>query len=369
MVADMMPLNIIENKYLISKGLDNINNPFIKGMLIKNEFYLKGQLDPHGVSFCIAPAVNAVARVGTLQERHIMFEAMLDFCAYDMVASTKRGCSGQQETKVEQACRNCTNIRNRQNKDRDISLEQAERLIQKYNLLDNPVLIIEFDQVEVNENLTGLIANQLASKYNRPTLVLNNVEVLNEDKTTALFKRGSARNAKGTKFSNFQGFLLDSNLVEYAAGHDNALGVSIPANNMIAFKQYCKDNLNENDFMPIYNVDLEIDATLIDGLDILSVGDLKSLWGEGVEEPLIAVKNLKINASNLDFLKGTTIKIIPTGRNDNLSYIMFKVDESIYDLLYSEYGLVTINLVGTCARNSYDGQPQIIIKDFEVVNK
>ena len=36
-VADMMPLNNFETKHLIFKGLDNINNPFLKGMLIKKE--------------------------------------------------------------------------------------------------------------------------------------------------------------------------------------------------------------------------------------------------------------------------------------------------------------------------------------------
>lgn len=368
MVADMVALNNYENKHLISKGLNNISNPFIQGMVIKNEFYLKGQLDPHGISFCIAPAINAVARVGSPKERHLMFEAMLEFCAYDVIPSTKRGCSGQQETKVEQACRNCTNIRNRQNKDRDHSLEVAERLILKNNLLSNPVLIIEFAE-SVNENLTGLIANQLASKYNRPTLVLNHVIVEDiESKTIQEFWRGSGRNVKGTKFSNFQKFLLDSGLTEFSAGHDNALGVSIPKENMKEFKQYCKSNLREEDFLPIYRVDMEIDANLLSGLDVLSLGDLKHLWGEGIEEPVIAIRNLHINASMLDFLKGTTIKITPN-RNDGLSYMLFKTDEMVYDALYSEYGLITINLVGTCARNDYNNQPQIIIKDFEIVKK
>ena len=96
-----MPLNNFETKELITQGLNNINNPFLKGMMIKNEFYLKGILTPHGVSFSIAPAVNAIARVGSLPERRILFESMLEWCAYDQVPSTKRGCGGQFETKVE----------------------------------------------------------------------------------------------------------------------------------------------------------------------------------------------------------------------------------------------------------------------------
>lgn len=362
MIADMMPLNNYETRYFIYSGLSNINNPFLKGMLIKNEFYLKGKLNPHGVSFCIAPAVNAVARVGTMEERKILIDSMIEFTAYDLVFSTKRGASGTQETKVEQSCRNCTNIRNRQNRDRDNSLTIADKKIIEDNLLNNPVLIIQFKEI-VNENLTGLVANQLASKYNRPTLVLN--QIYEDGK---IYWQGSARNAKGTKFENFQQFLLESELVTFAAGHDNAFGSRIPNENMETFKNYCKTNLNEKDFVPLYYVDFIYDAEKINGLDILSLGDLSDLWGEGIEEPQILVKNIKVNSSNLELLKNNTIKI-STNRDDNLSYILFKAEEGLYESLYSTYGLTTINIIGTCARNSYNGQPQIIIKDFEIVKK
>ena len=239
----------------------------------------------------------------------------------------------------------------------------TEKLIKEQNLLKNPVLIIQFEHSSVNENLTGLIANQIAAKYNRPTLILNEVYV-----DGARYWRGSGRNVKGTKFANFQQFLMDSHLVEYAAGHDNALGVSIYDIQMPAFKNYCATHVDESQFAPVYKVDLEFDAGEIDGLDILSLGDLKPIWGEGVEEPKIFVKNLKVNTSNLDLLKGSTIKITPVNREDNLSYIMFKAEEGVYDMLNTN-GVITLNIVGTCARNDYNGQPQIIIQDFEITQR
>jgi single-stranded DNA-specific DHH superfamily exonuclease len=156
--------------------------------------------------------------------------------------------------------------------------------------------------------------------------------------------------------------------VQYAAGHDNALGVSIYDIEMNQFKDYCTSHLNESQFAPIYHVDLEFEAGEIDGADILSIGDLKSIWGEGVEEPKIFVKNLKVNASNIDLLKGSTIKITPVNRDDNLSYIMFKAQEGVYDMLNTE-GVITLNVVGTCARNDYNNSPQIIIQDFEITQR
>ena len=290
-VADMMPLNNFETKHLIFKGLENINNPFLKGMLIKNEFYLKGKLTPHGISFTIAPAVNTVTRVGTLEERQILFESMLDYRAYDLVPSTKRGCKGQEETKVEQACRNCTNIRNRQNKERDTGLEKIDQIIEQNNLLDNPILIVELcAAIAPNPNITGLIANQVAAKYNRPTLIL----LEKFDENGVKFWSGSGRNIKGTNFDNLQQFLLDSDLMELAQGHDNALGVSISDANLLQLKEYCKNNLDESQFNPVYNIDFIYDAQFISGYDILSIGDLKDIWGQEMEEPKILVKNLKI---------------------------------------------------------------------------
>ena len=64
----------------------------------------------------------------------------------ELIPSTKRGAKGTYETRVEQACRTCKNIKNRQNKTRDASLELIENIIQEENLLENPVLIIQLDE-------------------------------------------------------------------------------------------------------------------------------------------------------------------------------------------------------------------------------
>jgi len=49
---------------------------------------------PFGISFYIAPYINATIRIGTLDEKMILFESMLDFKAYELIPSTKRGCKG-----------------------------------------------------------------------------------------------------------------------------------------------------------------------------------------------------------------------------------------------------------------------------------
>jgi single-stranded-DNA-specific exonuclease len=82
-------------------------------MVAKNAFSIGGAVTTFGVSFYIAPYINAVTRSGDMEEKVVLFEAMLDFRAYEQIPSTKRGCKGELESRVEQACRNCVNIKNR----------------------------------------------------------------------------------------------------------------------------------------------------------------------------------------------------------------------------------------------------------------
>lgn len=123
MIADMMDLRDFETKHLITRGLEHIRNPYFHGMIKKNEFSLRDGLTPIGIAFYIAPYINATIRMGTQDEKLMLFEAMLDFRGYEQISSTKRGCKGQLETRVEQACRNSVNIKSRQTKARDNMLE------------------------------------------------------------------------------------------------------------------------------------------------------------------------------------------------------------------------------------------------------
>lgn len=223
LVADMMDLREYETKHLINKGLKNITNPYFKGMTIKNEYSLGGKVTPFRVAFYIAPYVNAVTRSGTMDEKIVLFESMLEFKAYEMIPSIKRGHKpGEMETRVEQACRNCTNIKNRQTKTRDASLEIIEQIIEEQNLLDNKILLIKLGEAQ-RTTLGGLIANQLMSIYQRPVLILNSTEheILDEQGKvvdTEIWWEGSGRGPNVPGLEDCRAFYESSGLVEYGQG-------------------------------------------------------------------------------------------------------------------------------------------------------
>ena len=218
-VADMMDLRDFETRELIYLGTQQLNNPFIKAFSKAQEYSLKGELTPFGIAFYIAPYINATIRVGTIEEKILLFESMLDFRAYEQIPSTKRGCKGQFETRVEQACRVCKNVKNRQEKLVDASLSMIQTLIKENNLLDLPVIIIQLND-PVDENLTGLIANKIMSSYMRPVLILNRRIEINEETGEVLVDKwtGSGRNATYSTLENFREFIENSGAVEFAQG-------------------------------------------------------------------------------------------------------------------------------------------------------
>lgn len=367
LVADMMDVRDFETRRLIDKGLQQIRNPYFRGAIDKDQFHFTNEITPIGVAFYIAPLINATTRVGTQEEKLMLFESMLDFRGYELVPSTKRGCKGQAETRVEQACRNCTNIKSRQTKIRDNSLERIEQIIVNQNLLSNKILIVQLDDLITDRNLTGLIANQLMSEYQRPVLILNRIE--NEDGTITW--EGSGRGYDKSRLKDFRGFLENNKYVMYAEGHANAFGVGIKDEDISAFIASTNSALDGFDFTPIYNVDFIYKSDELTPDEVIDIAGLKSLWGQGVEEAEIAVEGIKVHKDNIRILspdKNPTLKImLPNGIN----FMKFRSSEEEYDKLYSELGYVTINIVGECERNIWNNKisPQIMIKDYEIVDR
>lgn len=93
-VADVMDLRDYETRHIIEMGMSYQRNPFIREMMKKQDFKINGVLNPFNIGFYIAPFVNAINRSGTLEERILLFESMLEFKAYEQIPSTKRGCKG-----------------------------------------------------------------------------------------------------------------------------------------------------------------------------------------------------------------------------------------------------------------------------------
>lgn len=143
LISDMASVLTLENRYIIKTGLNNPYNFFFKILIDKQSFSLGKQLTPIGISFYIAPLINALIRVGTMKEKENLFLAFID--GHQIVQSTKRGEKGQTEMLATQVARDCTNARNHQNKIKEKAVEALEIKIAKYDLLNNKILFVRLE--------------------------------------------------------------------------------------------------------------------------------------------------------------------------------------------------------------------------------
>ena len=374
-----MSLKDFETREIITRGMKKFENPLLKTMVEKDKFHFEGQLiSPFNIGWYIAPFLNAISRSGTLQEKQIVFESMIEFLAYQTVPSTKRGCSGQVETRVEQAVRTCTNVKNRQSRSKEAAQETVLKIIKEENLLQNKILAIRLDpKYATDKNLTGLIANGLLDTFHRPVLILNKViEPIEEEIDGKLVKservtwQGSGRGYDNANLGSLRDLLIESGLVDYAQGHAQAFGVGFPEENYEALVNYINEAYKDFDCAPIYNVDLIWEGNnSLSAQNFAEIADEIQIWGKGVEDPLIAIEGFKVYGNQLNLYgldKGKPTLNIKL--EDGSSLVKFKSSEEEYELLHSELGYVIINAVGTCTRSSW-GIPQFNIIEFEVLGK
>ena len=366
-IADVMDLRDYEIREIILRGMQGFRNPLLKAMVAKDKFHFEGkQLTPFNIAWYIAPYINAITRSATEQEKLVVFESMIEYLAYKTIPSTKRGCKGQNETRVEQAVRTCANVKNRQSKAKENASDAVFQTIKDENLLEHKILAIRLDpKYAADKNLTGLIANGLLDLYCRPVLILNKVE--EEGK---VYWQGSGRGYDKANLGSLRDLLESSGLVQYAQGHAMAFGVSIPEENYDALVKYVDEAYKDFDCSPVYSVDLIWDgAKDLSSHAFAEIADEEKIWGKGVEDPLIAIENFRIYGNQLRLFgldKGKPTLNIQL--DDGSSLVKFKSSEEEYELLHSDLGYVIINAVGTCTRSIW-GIPQFNIQDYEIIGR
>ncbi len=119
----------------------------------------------------------------------------------------------------------------------------------------------------------------------------------------------------------------------------------------------------------LYYVDYIYDGVNVNAENILDMADMDSYIGKDIDEPKIAIHNLKVTKDMVTLMspdKAPTLKIILPNK---VALIKFGSSQEEYDKLATD-GYVTLDMVGSCNRNEYNGwvTPQIFMEDYEIVN-
>ncbi|MBR4155376.1 MAG: hypothetical protein IKU01_01555 [Bacteroidales bacterium] len=356
-IGDMGSMVQLENRYIAKKGLSNINNFFFKSVLDKQSYSTGGKINPITVAFYVVPLINAMIRVGTMEEKERLYMAFVD--GTRKIPSNKRGAKGTLEYAAIESTRECTNARAKQNRILDNAMAKLEAKVFKYDLLENKILLIRLEEDDdFPAELNGLCAMRLAAKFKKPTIVAR----LNDEG----YVRGSARGLNQSALDSFKDFLNESEMFEYTAGHDNAFGCSLLDRDLSNFHKWANNELQDIDFGEgVYDVNFVRAAADNDIQDIIfDLGKYEECWGQDTPEPLIYIHDLNITRNDYQIMgkNSDTLKITKFG----IAYMKFHAKELIEEL--EQYDEIKMDLVGRGNINTWMGveTPQIFIDAYQL---
>ena len=357
-ISDMMNMTTMENRYICEYGLDHIKNKFFQELVTKQSYSLGDPpLTQIGVAFYITPLINALIRVGSDLEKERLFLAFIE--PDTLVDSTKRGEKGKKETIATQSARNCTNAKSRQNREKDKAIELLNIQIIENCLDDNKILILNADDLNVSNTLTGLCAMGVAAEHKKPVMLGR----ISPDG----YLKGSIRGRGESELKDFRAFLLESGLMDFVEGHGNAAGFSIKESNIDKLNDYANEKLKDINFNEgYYEADFIVNGNcsyLGDMITDLDKG--KQLWGQNNDEPVIIVENITIS--------DTDIKIIGANKDtlrftfNGITYVKFKA-ASLISQIMDKFGKLNITAAGRANINRWNGSesPQILLDEIEI---
>ena len=357
LIGDMAPILEPEVFTLVQYGLHNVKNKLLKATLEKQSYSMGGEVTPVGIAFYICPLYNAMIRIGEMDQKRRLFEAFLD--GDKMVPSHKRGAKGTMDFIKNEAIRECVNAKSKQNKLKEKFSEQLSDKL-KAMASDNKILFTVLPkETELPQTMTGLLAMQIAAKYQRPTLVgrCYNNEI-----------KGSIRGLNQSALTDMKTFLQKSDCFEYVQGHPQAAGFSIPKDNVDKVLDYANEKLKDVDFgETYYDVDFDREARADDLKDIITdIDNYKYLWGQQNDTPLIHVSNILVKRKDIKIMGRLqdTVKIECNG----IAYMFFRSKDLIEKISLCSYDEFNISVVGTANINEFMGKttPQIFVKDWQI---
>ena len=372
-VGDMGSMLSLENRYIVYTGLDinHIKNDFLKCLLKKQGYSITGnqfptweqivdKTNPISIAFYIVPMINAMIRVGSMEEKERLFIAFIDGAR--MVPCNKRGAKGTMERVDIESARECTNAKNAQNRTKEKVVDMLESRIFKYDLLENKILLIELeDEDDFPAELNGLVATQLANKFKIPTLVGRRNS---EGKL-----RGSIRGLNDSELKDFKKFLTDSGLFDFVQGHANAAGYAIDGDKIDALLNYANTSLATVNFGENVH-DVNFSRVGSDGdlaALITEIGSYANIWGQNTGEPLIHVSHIKVDPAAVRIMGANkdTVRIDYNG----ISFMKFRAGDLIEEL-QNNSDSIEMEVVGRANLNEWGGRytPQLFIDDYDIKN-
>lgn len=300
LVGDMMDMTVMENRYIVSKGLSKIYNPAIKKIVGGFEF------NSNAISFSVAPIINASNRIG---KNDIAMKAFIEDDNKILL-------------KYMRELKKCKEL---QNEEVDRILPKAIDSCEKQK--DNKMMVVLID---TDYGISGLLGNKLLERYQRPILIL---------KDCGNTYRGSMR-AVGV--DDFRKICNESGLAK-ADGHELASGIEIKKELLNEFTLYIEETLPELKSDSVVDVDIQLDISDITRKMVDLIKSIDKISGANFKPIKVYINNIyDYEIGNMSDYKHLTIK-----PNDYLLIIKWNYNGSFDEM--EDHSLVNdeLKVVGT----------------------
>lgn len=290
-ISDMMDVSSDETRYLCINGLKEINNRLFKAMVTK---FVDGELNMQSVAWSVTPKINAIIRNGTMEDKRLLFEGFINPTKKIEVEKKGKKSKINMSTHIVDICEK---IKRQQ----DANVKSGVEEFVNSGKLDNTKksIVIKVDN-EIDNNVTGLVANKLLGLYSRPIIIL-------QHRNDNLYG-GSVRSPRiFGECESFREYLISTGLVVFAEGHANAFGIEILDENINALMNRIEEDFKDVECEDCIMVDYEIEGINLDNSHIESVGKYSHLWGQGLEEPKFLIKNVEIESDYIAMMRNKTI--------------------------------------------------------------
>lgn len=263
-VCDVMSLTGV-NRILVKEGLKRIHHTKNIGMqaLIAACGMHPADISAYHFGFVLGPCVNATGRLDTARNALKLFQTEDEGGARD---TAEMLVALNEERKAMTVA----------------GVEQAQKMIAAGNYEKDPILVVFLP--DVHESIAGLIAGRLRESYGRPVFVLTRGEE---------GVKGSGRSTE--EYSMYEEMCKCSDLFTRFGGHPMAAGLSLPEENVTAFRkrinQICSYTVEELE--PRLHIDMQMPVGYVT-TELVTEFSCLAPFGKDNTKPLFADKNLRV---------------------------------------------------------------------------
>jgi single-stranded-DNA-specific exonuclease len=264
-VCELCDENRLLVKYALTQGhLKKCQNHGLQALLELNGLADKALTSFH-VAFIVGPCLNATGRLDSAVRSLALLRAQDQEEAL-IIAKELKALNESRKEMTEKG------------------IAKAVALVEEEKLKGELPTVLILYLPDCHESLAGIIAGRIRERYQRPTFVL----VDGEDGI-----KGSGRSTAA--YHMYDELCKCAELFTRYGGHQLAAGLSLPAENMEAFRRAIAENaqISEEDLVEKVQIDIAMpldcaSRSLVDELELMEP------FGHGNRKPLFAQKDLRL---------------------------------------------------------------------------